>query len=87
MSKNDKTHNIYNVCSNNPVNIKKIINKFKKNNNFKLMYVKRHVADVLHTHGSNLKILKKTKYRKLTKSDIGIKNSFDWYNKLKIYNI
>lgn len=87
MSKNDKSHNIYNVCSNKPVNIKKIINKFKKNNKFKLMYVKRHVADVLHTHGSNLKILKKTKYKKFTKSDIGIKNSFDWYNKLKIYNI
>ena len=87
MSKKDKRHNIYNLSSNNPVNIQKIINDFKSTNNFNLVSVDRHIADVLHTHGSNKKILKKTNKKKMVKSDIGIKNTFKWYNKNNIFKI
>jgi UDP-glucuronate 4-epimerase len=87
MSKKDKKHNIYNLSSNNPVNIQKIINDFKSKNNFDLVSVDRHIADVLHTHGSNKKILKKTNKKKIIKSDIAIKNTFKWYNKNNIFKI
>ena len=87
MSKKDKKHNIYNLSSNNPVNIQKIINDFKSINNFDLVSVDRHIADVLHTHGSNKKILKKTNKKKIIKSDIAIKNTFKWYNKNNIFKI
>ena len=87
MSKKDKRHNIYNLSSNNPVNIQKIINDFKSTNNFNLVSVDRHIADVLHTHGSNKKILKKTNKKKIVKSDIAIKNTFKWYNKNNIFKI
>ena len=87
MNKKDKNHNIYNIASNNPVNIKNIINDFKKEHNFKLIPVNRHIADVLHTHGSNLKIMKKIKGKKITKSKIGIKKTFDWYLKNRIFKI
>jgi UDP-glucuronate 4-epimerase len=87
MSKKDKRHNIYNLSSNNPVNIQKIINDFKSTNNFDLVSVDRHIADVLHTHGSNKKILKKTNKKKIVKSDIAIKNTFKWYNKNNIFKI
>ena len=87
MKKKDKKHNVYNIASNNPVNIRNIINDFKKEHNFKLIPVNRHIADVLHTHGSNLKIMKKIKGKKITKSKIGIKKTFDWYLKNRIFEI
>ena len=87
MHRKDVKHNIYNISSNNPVNIKKIINNFKSKYNFDLIPISRHVADVLHTHGSNLKVSRKVNRKKLTKSEIGIKNTFDWYIKNKINKI
>tara|TARA_B110000003_G_scaffold258994_1_gene278600 strand:- start:1136 stop:1414 length:279 start_codon:yes stop_codon:yes gene_type:complete len=64
-----------------------VYNDFKSINNFDLVSVDRHIADVLHTHGSNKKILKKTKKKKIIKSDIAIKNTFKWYNKNNIFKI
>ena len=45
------------------------------------------MADVLHTHGSNSKVSRKVNRKKLTKSEIGIKNTFDWYIKNKVNKI
>ena len=87
MHKKDIKHNIYNISSNNPVNIKKIINNFKSKYNFNLIPTSRHVADVLHTHGANSKVSGKVNKKILTKSEIGIKNTFDWYIKNKINKI
>ena len=87
MLKKDNKHNIYNISSNNPINIKKIINIYKSKYPFNLIPTNRHVADVLHTHGSNLKVFRKVKKKKLTKSRKGIQNTFNWYIKNKIYKI
>ncbi len=87
MIKKDNKHNTYNISSNNPINIKKIINTFKSMYPLKLIPTNRHVADVLHTHGSNLKVFSKIKKKKLTKSEKGIKNTFNWYIKNKIHKI
>ena len=78
---------IYNIASNNPVNIKNIIKNFKKKHNFDLILVDRHLADVLHTHGSNLKIMKKINAKRMTDSKLGIKKTFNWYIKNKIFKI
>ncbi len=87
MVKKDSKHNVYNISSNNPINIKKIINNFKSKYPLNLIPTNRHVADVLHTHGSNTKVFRKINKKKLTKSKKGIKNTFNWYIKNKIYKI
>ena len=87
MAKKDKRHMIYNIASNNPVNIKNIIKNFKKKHNFDLILVDRHLADVLHTHGSNLKIMKKINAKRMTDSKLGIKKNFNCYIKNKIFKI
>ena len=87
LAKNIKKHDVYNICSNNPVNINKIVKDFKKKWKFKLKYMPMDGADIYKTHGSNLKIIKFTKFKKLTNIDVGIKKSLDWYIKEKIYNI
>ena len=80
-------HEIYNICSNNPVNINRIIKYFKKKWNFKIKYRSMIKADVLKTHGSNTKILKSINYNKFTDINEGIKKSLNWYIKEKIYKI
>ena len=69
-------HEIYNICSNNPVNINRIIKYFKKKWNFKIKYRSMIKADVLKTHGSNTKILKSINYNKFTDINEGIKKIF-----------
>ena len=87
MKMKDKPHNIYNICSNKPINIKKIVEEFKSKFHFNVVPVKRHIADVLHTHGSNKKIINKTKFKKISKSSIEINKTFNWYNKNQIFKI
>ena len=80
-------HEVYNICSNNPISIDDIIQDFKKNWNFKVKYRPMVKADVLKTHGSNKKITKHLNFKKFTHIDEGIKNSLNWYLKNKIYKI
>ena len=85
--KNIIKHDVYNICSNNPININKIILDFKKNWKFKLKYVPMDNADIYKTHGSNSKIIKLTKYKRFTNINSGIKKTLNWYIKEKIYKI
>ena len=80
-------HEVYNICSNNPVNINTIIKDFKKEWKFKLKYRPIVKADVIKTHGSNIKILKTINFKKFTKITLGIKKSLEWYLREKIYKI
>ena len=82
-----KKHEVYNICSNNPVNINEIIEHFKKNWKFKLKYRSIIKADVIKTHGSNTKIKKLVNYKNFTDIKVGIEKSLDWYLKEKIYKI
>jgi UDP-glucuronate 4-epimerase len=85
--KNFTKHEIYNICSNNPVNIDSIIKSFQNNWKFKLKYKKMVKADVLKTHGSNKKIIKVCGYKKFTPINLGIKKTLDWYIKENIHNL
>ena len=82
-----KKHDVYNICSNKPVNINEIIKDFKKNWKFKLKYKPMDSADIYKTHGSNLKIIKFTKFKKFTDLNEGIQKTLNWYLKEKIYKL
>jgi UDP-glucuronate 4-epimerase len=82
-----KKYQIFNICSNKPINLKLLINKINKitkikNKTFK---VKRNHADVLITHGDNSKIKKYLKIYKFRNIFNEIKEVINWYTKNKIY--
>lgn len=80
-------HEVFNICSNNPINIYDVVKKFDKDYKVKIKLVEMHKADILKTHGSN---------QKLKKYGLGINYSefykkfyqtFEWYKKNKIYKL
>ncbi len=78
-----KTKNeIYNICSNKPIKLAvifKILSKYMKLPKIKKRKLQK--ADVVKTHGNNLKIIKNTKFKKFTSFKIGLLNTLDWYKK------
>ena len=84
LSKNKKKyHQFFNICSNNPLNLSKIINQINKLTFKKPRIFKRSLqkADVIKTHGSNKKILSKIGKIKFTKIEIGLEKTIDWFKK------
>jgi len=84
LSKNKKKyHQFFNICSNNPLNLSKIINQINKLTFKKPRIFKRSLqkADVIKTHGSNKKILSKIGKMKFTKIEIGLEKTVDWFKK------
>tara|TARA_B100000282_G_C31703927_1_gene477681 strand:+ start:334 stop:1284 length:951 start_codon:yes stop_codon:yes gene_type:complete len=84
LQKNYPKHEIFNICSNNPVNISKLVKNFKKKKFLKVKYVKKHRADVFKTHGDNKKIIKSLKVLKFSNFEEKFWHTFDWYKKNKI---
>ena len=83
-----RMHEIYNVCSNKPINLKKlliVIDKFIALP--KIIKRPMQKADVKKTHGSNLKILKNTNFKKYTNLKTGLRNTINWYKKYYKINI
>ena len=80
-------HKIYNISSNKPINIKKLVNKFEKLYDLNKQYVKLHKADVLNTHGNNKKILNKLKVSFSKDFYKNLFNTFKWYRQNKINKI
>ena len=78
-----KYHQFFNICSNNPLNLSKIINQINKLTFKKPRIFKRSLqkADVIKTHGSNKKILSKIGKMKFTKIEIGLEKTLDWFKK------
>ena len=75
-------HDIYNICSNNPVGLKKIIlfiSKFTPKT--RIILRRKQLADIYKTHGDNKKILKKIKKFKFTNLNTSILNTINWYKK------
>ena len=71
-----KSFDIFNICSNNPQSIKKIINEFRnKISSLKIKNVPKNKLDVFKTHGDNKKIDKLLKYRIYTNFDEGFKRT------------
>lgn len=87
IKKKQKGHNIYNICSNNPIKISKIINHFKKNNKVNVRLVKMHKADVKDTHGKNNNIKKTIKNFKISNFYKCFDRTYNWYIKNNIQKI
>tara|TARA_B100000131_G_C18073311_1_gene595378 strand:+ start:119 stop:1084 length:966 start_codon:yes stop_codon:yes gene_type:complete len=84
ISKNE----IYNICSNNPVSLIKIIKLIKKDiRNAKIIKCKKQPEDIFKTHGQNKKIKLKTKFKKFTKFETALNNTVKWFvENSRIYN-
>lgn len=84
IDKKIKKHEIFNICSNSPININEIVNKFQKNNKLNVKLIKQHKADVIKTHGDNKKIKKFLNLDKFSKFEDNINKIFEWYKYNKI---
>ena len=75
---------IFNICSNKPFNILKLVQLVENHTN-KIKLVKRKIqkADVLKTHGENKKIIKHKFIKKFTPLEQGILNTINWYKSYK----
>jgi UDP-glucuronate 4-epimerase len=80
-------HEVFNICSSKPINIKKIVQNNNFFKNIKLRYRSLNKADVLKTHGSNSKLKNKIGFFKFTNSKRGILETFNWYKRNEIYKI
>ncbi len=87
IKKKFKDHKIFNICSNRPKNILKILNKFNKDYPVKFKMIKKDKADVLKTHGDNKKIIKSISHIKFSDFDRKFMDTFEWYKKNKIYKL
>ena len=84
---NTYNHIVFNICSNNPVNILDIIKKFKDNYSVKIKYIKRHQADIIKTHGDNSKIKNSVGIKKFSDFYDNFINVYNWYKNNKIYKL
>ena len=73
---------VYNVCSNNPVNISKVVKYIIKKIEFKkIINSKKNTYEIIKTHGDNSKIIKKLNYKKFSNIFHRIDNIIIWFNK------
>ena len=87
IKKKQKKHNVYNICSNKPIRISKIINHFKIANNARIKLVKMHKADVKDTHGDNKKLKKFISNFKISNFYDCFDKTFEWYKKNSIHKL
>ena len=86
IKKNKFNFDVVNICNSNPVNIMNICNSFSNKYNFyNIKPVKKHIADVLNTYGSNKKIKNIVSFKNFTSFEVGFKNTIKWYLKHSIY--
>ena len=81
--KHSSEHRIFNICSNKPVKITNVLKLIDRNTKIRPIIIKRSFqkADVIKTHGSNLKIKKYTKIKRFTNINLAISNTVEWYKK------
>ena len=81
-SKLTKKHDVVNICSNNPVSVKFILNRINKLfGKPKIKFEKRLKIEVYKTHGDNTKIKKITGFKKFTDIKIGLLELVNWSKK------
>ena len=82
-----KSYDLFNICSNKPINLKKIISFMKKNKiHPKVKKVSLQKADILKTHGDNKKLLKSIKYKKFSDWKISVRKTIVWYQNNMLKN-
>ncbi len=86
-SKKKISNDIFNICSDNPINLSKIIFQINTLTQKKPKLFKRSLqqADVIKTHGSNKKIISKFGKHKFTQIDLGLKKTVDWFKEYYKY--
>lgn len=83
-----KQNLVFNICSNNPLQINKIVDFFYKEiGKVKVKNIKRNRLDVKDTHGNNVLVKRFTKFNKFTNYKDGILNTYKWYKEFKIFKI
>ena len=77
-----KDFDLFNICSNKPVNLKAIISFMKKNKiNPRIKKISLQKADILKTHGDNSKLLRFIKYNSFSNWQDSLKKTIIWYQK------
>ena len=77
-----KIFDYFNICSNNPISLMKVVNHIiKSTKKTKLKKVKFQKADVFKTHGSNKKILKIIKFKKFSNIFSALNKTINWHKK------
>ena len=85
--KNLKSYDLFNICSNKPINLKTIISFMKKNKIYpKIKKVSLQKADILKTHGDNKKLLKSIKYKKFSDWRSSVYKTIVWYKQNMLKN-
>jgi UDP-glucuronate 4-epimerase len=87
IKKKFKGHEVFNICSNNPVNIYDVVKDFNKKNPVKVKLTEIHKADILKTHGSNKKLTKNVSKIIYSNFYETFYQTFEWYKKNKIYKL
>ena len=79
-NKKIKDFEILNICSNNPIPLKKVIETMRANKIIpKVKKTSLQMADIIKTHGDNKKIVKITKFKKFSSVEESIKKTVIWY--------
>tara|TARA_B100000965_G_C19590078_1_gene757533 strand:+ start:49 stop:1005 length:957 start_codon:yes stop_codon:yes gene_type:complete len=80
-----KRNDIFNICSNKPQKLNKII-EFMWNNNIKpkVKKISLQQADIIKTHGDNRKVIKITNYKSFKTFKFGLDKTINWYKKYMI---
>ncbi len=79
-NKNLKDNDVLNICSNKPINLKKIISfLIKENIKPKIKKLSIQKADILKTHGDNSKLFKYTKFKNYSDWKVCLKKVINWY--------
>jgi len=86
---NPRKHLIFNVCSNKPIHLTKLINKifFYTKKLPKIKKTTFQQADVLKTHGDNSKIKRYLNLKNFMNIDLGLKKTVQWYYNNKMWKL
>ncbi len=77
-----KGNHIFNICSNKPIGLKKIIDFYKnKIPKTKIILSPKLPEDIFKTHGDNTKIKKEINNFKFTKTEVSLNNTLAWFKK------
>ena len=85
IKKNFIKHEVFNICSNSPVNIYDVVKNFSKENPVKVKLIEMHKADIVKTHGCNKKLNKHISKIKYSNFYDTFYQTFNWYKKNKIH--
>ena len=73
------SNEIFNICSNKPLNLHYVIKKIEKHlGKVKIIKRKLQQADVIKTHGSNKKVNKAASFKNYKKFEEGLKKTIEW---------